>query len=437
MKDKIRSNYHWVIAVVVLIEMLVWGGIGNNINGLFVIPVTESLGVSRGSYSLVMSLSSLMGFVSTMVSGMLFMQFGYKKLVVAGLVAASAALCFLFGSGKNLATLGFGVAIYGLCGGLCSTAGMTKIIGDWFHKKRGLVLGLVSSATGFGGSLFCVLLTNVTQHHGWRMAYRAAGVFALVTAVLLLLTIKNRPDDLKLRPYGEGQLPTKKRHRGGHSEDNWPGFSLPELLRKPTFYLMMAVTLLSCLSMYMAFYIVVPHMQDRGLTADQAATVQSVMLLGLSVAKILSGLLCDIIGPKWVTALCMVFGIVGMWLMADVTQMTAALIIISIYTMSLPLTTITVPLLTTELFGYRAHDTAVGLLLSMVSVGGMIASPVINLMYDAMGSYQPGLKVAAVLGVVILVLYEVLYFLAKRDKRVTQAEREAEKALKRDQEIVS
>ncbi|MBR4099021.1 MAG: hypothetical protein IKK44_03420, partial [Clostridium sp.] len=67
-------------------------------------------------------------------------------------------------------------------------------------------------------------------------------------------------------------------------------------------------------------------------------------------------------------------------------------------------------------------------------VGGMIASPVINLMYDAMGSYRPGLKVAAVLGVVVLALYEILYFLAKRDKRVTQAEREAEKALKRDQQ---
>jgi len=178
-------------------------------------------------------------------------------------------------------------------------------------------------------------------------------------------------------------------------------------------------------------------MQDRGLSAEQAATVQSVMLLGLSVAKILSGWLCDIIGPKWVTALCVAFGVVGMWLMADVESMVSALVIISIYTMSLPLTTITVPLLTTELFGYRAHDTAVGLLLSMVSVGGMIASPLINLMYDAMGSYGPGLKVAAVLGVVVLALYEVLYFLAKRDKRITQAAREAEKALKRDQETVS
>ena len=131
MKDKIRSNYHWVIAAVVLIEMLVWGGIGNNINGLFVIPVTESLGISRGSYSLVMSLNSLMGFVSTMLSGILFMHFGYKKLVMGGLAVAGLALCFLFGSSKNLATLGFGVAIYGLCGGFCSTAGMTKIIGDW------------------------------------------------------------------------------------------------------------------------------------------------------------------------------------------------------------------------------------------------------------------------------------------------------------------
>lgn len=436
MKDRIRSNYHWVIAAVVLIEMLVWGGIGNNINGLFVIPVTEGLGISRGSYSLVMSLSSLMGFVSTMVSGVLFMQFGYKKLVVVGLTAAGVALCLLFGSGKNLATLGFGVAIYGFCGGFCSTAGMTKIIGDWFHKKRGLVLGLVSSATGFGGSLFCVLLTKVIQNHGWRTSYRISGVVVLITAVLLLVTIKNRPDDMKLRPYGEGQLPTKKRHRGGHSEDNWPGFSLQELIRKPTFYLMMALTLLGCLSMYMAFYIVVPHMQDRGLTADQAATVQSVMLLGLSVAKILSGWLCDIIGPKWVTALCVAFGVVGMWLMADVRDMIMAIVIICIYTVSLPITSITVPLLTTELFGYRAHDTAVGLLLSVISVGGMIASPMMNLIYDAVGSYRPGLKIAAILGAVVLTLYLVLFVLAKRDKRITQTGREIEKALKREQERV-
>ena len=435
MKEFIRKNYYWVIAAVVLVEMFVWGGIGNNITGLYVIPVTESLGVSRGSYSLIMSLSSLMGFVSTMVSGMLFMQFGYKKLVLSGLVVAGLALCFLFGSSKNLAMLGLGVAVYGLCSGLCSTAGMTKIIGDWFHRKRGLVLGLVSSATGFGGSLFCVLQTKIIQTTGWRMSYRVSGICLLATAALLLVTVRNRPDDLKLRPYGEGQLPSKKRHRGGHSEDNWPGFSLAELIHKPTFFLMVGLTLVGCLSMYMGFYVVVPHMQDRGLTADQAATVQSAMLLALSVVKVISGLLCDVIGPKWVTALCVGFGAVGMWMMADVQTMNMALIVIVLYIVCLPITSITVPLLTTELFGYRAHDTAVGLLLSVISIGGMIASPLMNLLYDAIGSYRPGLRIAAILGAIVVVLYVVLFIMAKRDKRVWQAEREAEKALKREQSV--
>ena len=331
--------------------------------------------------------------------------------------------------------LGLGVAVYGLCSGLCSTAGMTKIIGDWFHKKRGLVLGLVSSATGFGGSLFCILQTKIIQNTGWRMSYRVTGICLIATAVLLLVTVRDRPDDLKLRPYGEGQLPSKKRHRGGHSEDNWPGFSLAELIHKPTFFLMMGLTLVGCLSMYMGFYVVVPHMQDRGLTADQAATVQSAMLLALSVVKVISGLLCDMIGPKWVTALCVGFGAVGMWMMADVQTMNMALIVIVLYTVCLPITSITVPLLTTELFGYRAHDTAVGLLLSVISIGGMIASPLMNLLYDAVGSYRPGLRIAAILGAIVVVLYVVLFIMAKRDKRVWQAEREAEKALKREQSV--
>ena len=436
MKEIIRKNYYWIIAFVVLVEMFVWGGIGNNITGLYVIPVTESLGVSRGSFSLVMSLSSLMGFVSTMVSGILFLHFGYRKLVLSGLLIAGVTLCFLFGSANHLAVLSIGVAIYGLCSGFCSTAGMTKIIGDWFHEKRGLVLGLVSSATGFGGSLFCMLQTKIIQNHGWRASYRVSGICILATAVLLFLTIRNRPDDVKLRPYGEGRLPTKKRHRGGQSEAAWAGFSLQELLRKPTFYLMLGLTLMGCLSMYMAFYVVVPHMQDRGLTADQAATIQSVMLLGLSVAKILSGWLCDVIGPKWVTCLCLTFGIVGMWFMADVQNMTTALIIISVYTICLPITSITVPLLTSELFGYRAHDTAVGLLLSVISIGGMIASPVMNLIYDAMGTYRVGLRVGAVFGLIVMVLYLVLFALAKHDKRVTQTTHELEKAFKRDQQKI-
>lgn len=425
MRKKLHEHYHWVIALVVLLELLIWGGVGNNLNSLYVLPVTQEFQVSRGSFSLVMSLNSLTGFLSTMLSGILLLRFGYRRLVSCGLLVTGLSFCFLLGSSHSLVTIGLGVAIYGFCGGVCSTAGVARIVGDWFHRQRGLVLGLISAATGIGGSVFCLILTAIMQGRGWRASYVFSGVMLLMMAAAMALLVRSRPDDMKLRPYGEGQLPAKKRHRGGHSEESWAGFSLKELARKPTFFLMMGLTLLSCLSLYLGFYVVVPHMRDCGLTAEQAATVQSVMLLGLSVAKLLSGALSDRIGPRWVTVLCMAFGAVGLWLMAQVQTMTGALIAICIYTMSLPLTTITVPLLTTELFGYRAHDTAVGLFLAMVHVGGMIASPLINLIYDAIGSYSPAMRAGAVLAVAVIVLYEVLYALAQRDKRAWKAARAA------------
>lgn len=426
MKEKLRANYHWLIALLVLLEMMVYGGVCNNVDSLFVIPVTETLGISRGSFSMVMSLRSLMSFLATVFSGALFLHFGYRKLVPLTLIFGGLSLAVLFSGSESLTTMAVGAVIYGLCCGICSTASATRIIGDWFHRHRGLVLGLASAGTGLGGSLFCMVESSIMESSGWRSAFRFCGFSWIGMAVILFLLVRSRPADLKLSPYGEGQLPEKKRHRGGHSEESWAGFTLKELVRKPTFYLMILLTLLSCLSVYMAFYVVVPHMQDCGLTASQAAKVQSVMLLFMSVVKLFCGWLSDEIGPKWVTVLCMGFGAVGMWLLAGVSNLSQALVIICVYTLSLPLTTITIPLLTTDLFGYRAHDTAVGIFLSMVNVGAMIATPLCNLIYDAVGSYKPSMRVSAVVALALVAGFEVLYVLAKRDKKRWLAARGAE-----------
>ena len=56
MKAVMKRHYHWVIALIVLLEMFVYVGILNNINGLYVIPVSETLGISRaGAYQLLHS----------------------------------------------------------------------------------------------------------------------------------------------------------------------------------------------------------------------------------------------------------------------------------------------------------------------------------------------------------------------------------------------
>ena len=44
-----------VIAAIVLLEMFIYVGILNNINGVYIIPVSDTLGISRGDYSLAFS----------------------------------------------------------------------------------------------------------------------------------------------------------------------------------------------------------------------------------------------------------------------------------------------------------------------------------------------------------------------------------------------
>ena len=43
----IKKNYHWIIAAIALVQLLIYGGAVNNYSGYHMIPVTEALGISR------------------------------------------------------------------------------------------------------------------------------------------------------------------------------------------------------------------------------------------------------------------------------------------------------------------------------------------------------------------------------------------------------
>lgn len=276
------------------------------------------------------------------------------------------------------------------------------------------MLGLVLSASGVGSGVLSLVLTRVIAEGGWRLSFVVcAGVMVLLFAVYLL-AVRDRPEDLGLRPYGEGELPEKKRHRSGMSPDTWPGLPVAKLERSVTFWLMLICTLLGALCVHSAFYVQVAHMQDRGLDASQAALMQSLMMLLLTAGKLGSGALCDWLGAKRVTLALVLLGAAGLWLLAGVKDISSAVLALVVFSPGLAITTVTIPMLTTTLFGYRAHDAIVGIFLSMSAVSPMLAIPLANLIFDWLGSYSPLFRVAAVVGLGVAGLYLLLYRLAER-----------------------
>ena len=409
----IKQRYHWVIALVMLIELAVVGGMDNNYASLYVIPVTMDLEIARADFSLAISVKSLVGFICTSLSGAIFLKFGTKKPFLLGMVIFTAALGLLSRS-NSIAMIAVASAIAGISNALCSTSAVSRVIGDWFNRFQGTVLGLVSAATGFGGSIMCTILSGTIATSGWRTSYVVASLIVLATGVLVLLLVRSRPEDMGLTPYGADYTPKKKTHR--NEDDHWLGYTMQELLRKPIFYLAALAFLLSAICMYLAFNMVVPHLQDQGMSAADAASLNSMLLIFLAVYKFLFGALCDVIGPKWVCAICTLAGGIGLWLLAGANDFTSGLIAIMIYSMGLPIVTVIIPLLTYPLFGYRSHSASLGIFLAMPMMGSLIANPVSNSVYDRVGSYSPVFQFAAVLSLVVMGLYALLYLLCAKSR---------------------
>lgn len=409
----IKQRYHWIIALVMLIQLAIIGGVLNNYTSLYVIPVTTDLGILRADFSLAVSAKSLISFLCMMGSGILFMRFGAKKPILAGLAIMSAGL-FLLSRSQNIATFAIASAIIGIAEAICATAAVSRVISVWFNRFQGTVLGLVSASTGYGSSILCIILSDIIQGSGWRTSYLVAALIVLVAGILVLLLIRNRPEDMGLTPYGMGYVPKNKKKQ--HKNTRWEGYSMQELARKPLFYFAILILFLSASSIYLTFSMIIPHLQNQGISPSDAAKVNSVFLILFAVFKFVFGALGDLIGAKKVAILCSLFGAIGLYLLADASTVASAMVGIFVFSMAIPVLTIVIPLLIIPLFGYRSHSASLGILMSIAPLGALVAEPISSAIYDKVGSYTPVFYFASILSLVVAVLFALLFFFAARSR---------------------
>ena len=413
MMKAIKKNYHWIILTILFSEMIIYGGLSNAI-GVFTIPIVEDLGIGRGAYSLTSSVKALVGTFSTYVAFRIFRKFGYKRSVIFSL-AICIVSCVLRGVSHSVGMLMFSQALFGIAVGALDTQGAVRTVDNWFHAHKGLIIGFVSMATGLGGSVMSIVLTGVMENSNWRIAsFVTAGLFALL--LVLYLFMKDKPEEMGLEPYGERQKP--KKHEAKHpSHEDWHGRSVKELYRKPTFYIMAVSIFLTVFCAKLSSSTVIPHFQDMGYTAADAALFNSVLMLALAGAKLGCGELCDVISSKTVAIICMVCLAAGQLLMAMAQSAWIAYVSMILLAVGLVMWTIMVPLLTRPLFGYAPSDALVAFFFTMVSLSGFLPEPLVNFVYDAVGSYVPVYYGAAIMDVVLIVAFLVLFKLCDKDKQ--------------------
>lgn len=422
MREQIRKHYHWVIAVVAIVQMLIYGGASNNFSGYHMIPVTAALGISRTAFSLAESIRSIATVTSTFFSGALIRRFGYRRAASVALLMASIAYV-LFSSMQAYWMLVLGCVMMGMVQGICFVAGVSSLVNVWFHKYRGTILGLVTAATGVGSTFLGFLQAPLIENISWRASFSMVAVLQLCLAVLVFSLVRSTPASIGLRPFGDAAPAVEKAHK--RSVDQWSGFSMEFLRKRPAYYLLCVCAFLSGICILTTQFNIVPFFQDCGMSVTRASRLYGAMMLALGVFKLLIGILCDAVGAKRVLLLCHVACTVGLAMVMLLPQTDLAMIIaLIVYVIAIPITTMMFPLVSAELFGRKAQTQYIGTVMAMTSAGSIISSTLANAVYDFMGSYRPVFWGSAVLSLVMIPAYCLLYQTVKRDKLLVTAEQQ-------------
>lgn len=408
------NHYHWIIATVLLLMIFVHGGSMNNFSTLHLIPITEKLNISRADFALAYSVKNIMGMVSTFFSGFIISRLGSRITAPLGMLCLGASYV-ITSNANSLPLLALGCGMLGASYGFCTTAGAVVVVRLWFHRHEGAVLGLVSAASGLGGSLLSMVQTAAMETGSYQDSLNLCAILAFAMAAVLLLLLRNKPEDMGLLPLGEGERTKKRPQKTGFS-----GLPMKALWRQPAFYLLLLCVVLYSFSLYLSFNVIRNYFVDCGFSPVLASGLYSAMMLLMTLTKLFSGMMCDRLGSRRVNIICLVCAVAGLVLLILVQNLAVAIVAIIIYTVALPLLTLIGPLVAFDLFGYRAQTQYTGILLAMVSLANLFGNYLTNWIYDRFQSYKPSFALAAVLAAVTILLFLLLYRMTDRLKAATQ-----------------
>ncbi|MBV7389148.1 MFS transporter [Enterococcus alishanensis] len=378
-----KSIYHgWFIVLTCMVIMAFVFAPRINLVGVFVQPLSESFGVSRTAVTLMMTIGTIVTMLGALfVAGKLFQKVKIKKVMTVAIVLEIIAFIG-YALAPNIYVIYFFAVIGGFNGVCLTSIPISILINSWFGPKlRGRAMGIAMLGSGLGSMILNPVMGFIIQEFSWRWGYALIAVLNLiVTLPLILFTIANSPAEKNLEQIGQVE-------NTGTSAVN--GLSFKQARHTSIFWIMaFAFILYSAVSTIFnangaAYY------TDIGFTPIFAASLISFSSAALLVGKLILGEICDRTNAftgAAIASMVMFFGVVLILVTSNIPSMGIPSAIVFGLGNALP--TVTIPLLTAEMFGNLDYGQIVSKLNVASSFGAALGPILGSSFYDMTGSYS-------------------------------------------------
>ncbi|MBW2624285.1 MAG: MFS transporter, partial [Deltaproteobacteria bacterium] len=386
-KPKFFYGY-WIVATAFFCAFIN-SGIGFYAFSLFVKPLQDEFGWGRGQIMVAVSIFFSIGGISAPIVGRLVDRFGARRVMsigaaitVCGFITLSTTR-FLWAFYAGYVIAGLGMAGAGMVPG-------TTLVSNWFNKRRGTAVGVMSGGLGAGGLVFAPLIgAFLIPNFGWRTSYLVMSMATAIIIPLALFIIKTRPEDMGLFPDGVPAPPPET--TSGTSTSPTPGPGLKMALTTSGFWLMAVSFMAHGFCEVGILQTQIPYLRDLGFPMAKASAAFGVVGFFSFTGKIFFGWLCDRIKAKYACAIGLTVELIGI-LILYFTRLASPEAMLWIYAVIMGLGVgswlPTMSMLVSTNYGLAAYGSIYGMISLTMSIGAATGPLTSGFIYDLTGNYN-------------------------------------------------
>ncbi len=382
-----RVYYGWAIMTASMLNAAASVPMQGPIVGLFVRPMQDEFGWTAASIGIGFALGSGLGGISSVWVGRILDRRGARGVTVtAGVI--------LVGCMVGLAAMTQVWHFWGLFGLARGTAaagaqlGTMVALASWFVRKRGRVVGLLGVGQRAGQAIMPLPIVAIMAWLGWREAWLALAGFAFLALVLPSAAyMRRRPEDYGMLP--DGRRPTHDVRIGEVTEEAGEElWSLAEARRTVTLWALIVAQAAVVLSVNATNLHITAHLQDKGLSQNQAATALMVYLAVAMLSVFGWGLLMERVHTRYLALTAVTLYFTAMVLAIAVTSFPTAVLFSLVFGSALGVWTVVSRMMFANYFGRRSFGTIRGFAAPIMAGVSMVGPIFAGRVWDVTGSYD-------------------------------------------------
>ncbi|UVS77255.1 putative MFS-type transporter YhjX [Actinokineospora sp. UTMC 2448] len=293
-----RPHWAWFVAGTAFVALVGAAGF-RAAPSVLIDPLHQEFGWSTATISAAVSVNLLLYGLISPFAAALMDRLGMRRVVAGALLlvaAGSGLTVFMTASWQLL--LFWGVFV-GVGTGSMALTFVATVTSRWFVRHQGLVSGVLTAGGAAGQLVFLPLVAHLSTDHGWRTASLAVCAGALAVVPLVLLALRERPEDVGATALGADPDAPPPAPPSGVRSAGRAITVLRTAARNRTFWLLAAgFAICGASTNGLIGTHFVPAAHDHGMPATTAAGLLALIGIFDIAGTIASGWLTDRVDPR-------------------------------------------------------------------------------------------------------------------------------------------